>query len=105
MPWSIVTEWLARIEHKLDILVKSSKPGMAVNTPMHFIGTVCPACSNVIEYQIDPQHQVVTRKCGCKTGKVPVTIPLVPTQEGLTNAQHHRDHDESPQDRDRREAR
>ena len=77
----LLAEAILRSEHKLDALLKHFK---IQTQPMHFIGQVCPVCHHNIDYLIDIQHQVVIRRCNCKTGKVPSTIPLTPvttTQE------------------------
>src|SRR5690606_3677501 len=74
----LVMEAMARIEHKLDALMRWT--GVPMPPPMHFGGTMCPACGNLIDYQVDFQHGVVVRRCDCKTGKVPSTIPLLPVQ-------------------------
>jgi len=75
MGLSILAEALARIEHKLDALCRSTNTPVY---PMHFSGNSCPSCNQNIDYQIDVQHQVVIRRCGCSTGKVPSAIPLLP---------------------------
>ncbi len=71
-----IMEALARIEHKLDAMMRWV--GVPMPPPMHFVGTMCPACGNMIDYQVDFQHGVVVRRCGCKTGKVPSTMHLLP---------------------------
>lgn len=75
MGLSIIAEALARIEHKLDSMLRHNQVPVY---PMHFSGNLCAGCQKVIDYQIDVQHQVVVRKCDCKTGKVPSAIPLLP---------------------------
>jgi len=75
MGLSILAEALARIEHKLDCMVRATSTPVY---PMHFSGNVCPSCNQAVDYQIDVQHQVVVRRCGCSTGKVPSAIPLLP---------------------------
>ena len=81
MSFGILAEALARIEYKVDALLK--KLVSTPHVPMHFIGQACPACNQPIDYTIDVNHQVVVRRCGCKTGKVPSTIPLIPN--GVNN--------------------
>lgn len=75
----IVAEAVLRIEHKLDAILRHLKIPMPA--PMHFAGSLCPACGQMIDYQVDFQHQVAVRRCGCKTGKVPSAIPLFPVDE------------------------
>lgn len=83
MGLAILAEALARIEHKLDYLLRHhSVPVM----PMYFTGNSCPVCNKLIEYQVDVKHQVVVRRCDCTTGKIPSAIPLTPVpQAGVTN--------------------
>lgn len=84
MGLSIIAEAVLRVEYKLDALLRFLKIPVAM--PMHFIGHQCPGCNSPVDYVIDIQHQVVVRRCNCKTGKVPSTIPLLPLQ-GTTNGQ------------------
>jgi len=79
MAFGLIMEALARIEHKLDALMRWT--GVPMPPPMHFVGTQCPACGMNIDYQVDLNHGVVVRRCNCKTGKVPSTIPLLPVTE------------------------
>lgn len=109
MGLSILAEALARIEHKLDLLIDGLFMKSTVHSKVHFIGNTCPVCTEPIDYQVDVQHQVVVRRCGCKTGKIPSAIPLLPvaqpgTQNGYpTPAEEERA--SVPEDRDRRKAR
>jgi hypothetical protein len=75
MALGILSEALARVEHKLDVLLKFLG---AFGTPMHFPGQTCPLCKNVIDYQVNIMKNVVVRKCGCTSGKQPMSIPLTP---------------------------
>jgi len=78
-------EALARIEHKIDVLMSmmmflvANQPGgrsqlmtptsaerARVGSPQH----KCPLCAEIVEYFVDPIDSVVVRKCGCKTGKL-----------------------------------
>lgn len=79
MALGILAEALARVEHKLDLVLKALKfLGTEPFMQMHFAGNMCPVCNQTIDYQVDLTHNVVTRKCGCKTGKQPSSIPLIP---------------------------
>lgn len=80
MPLGYLAEALARVEHKLDQLLKFVG---AITTPMHFPGQDCPVCHKVIDYQIDIIKNVVTRRCGCSTGKQPMAQLIQPV--GGTN--------------------
>lgn len=73
MGFNIVAEAILRLEHKIDALMKHFK---IITQPMHFIGNTCPVCNKPIDYQIDTMKSVVVRKCDCKTGKIPSSIPL-----------------------------
>ena len=102
MGLSILAEALARIEHKVDLLLHSLKvPGHTYPKmqTLQFSNGQCPVCEAPIEYQIDVQHQVVVRRCDCKTGKVPSAIPLLPVvQPGAKNGYSPPDA-EQPSDR------
>lgn len=76
MAFPLIMEALARVEHKLDALLRHLK--VPAPPPMHFVGAACPTCLSLIDYQVDLQHGVVVRKCNCKTGKVPTKFELLP---------------------------
>lgn len=76
MPTRVIAEGLVRLEHKVDALMRHLK---VQTKPLHFIGEVCPVCSKPIEYQIDVFMNVVVRRCGCTTGKLPSGIQLLPS--------------------------
>jgi hypothetical protein len=82
----VLAEAVARIEHKLDQLLVATGAGAGVHPQMHFVGQSCPICKMPIDYQIDINHNVVVRKCGCKSGKVPAAIPLSTLIPGVTDA-------------------
>jgi len=86
MAFSIISEILARIEHKLDLILTAIKyhesPG---RMPMHFFGHVCPVCDKMVDYQVDLLNNVVSRRCDCTTGKVLPTMPLFPLTAGVTD--------------------
>ena len=84
MSLAILAEQLARIEHKVDAICRE----VGIKTsPMYFVGLQCPVCKQDITYLIDVVSQVVVRRCGCSTGKVPSTMPLLPVapQSGASN--------------------
>jgi hypothetical protein len=88
MSGPLTMEALARVEHKLDLIMH--KLGIVVTPPMSFIGVHrCPACGMAIEYKIDFVHNVVKRVCGCSTGKQPFTAdpysPTTPQPQGVKN--------------------
>lgn len=77
MAQEILAEALARIEFKLDLIIKfMGMPPSSV--PMHFMGQECPVCLKTVDYQIDIGKNVVIRRCGCSTGKLPMIVPLIP---------------------------
>lgn len=79
MSLGILAEAVLRIEHKIDLVLgRLGFLDASPNKMMHFIGNMCPVCCQAVDYQIDITHNVVVRKCGCKTGKQPSTIPLTP---------------------------
>jgi hypothetical protein len=78
---AILAEALLRIEHKLDILIRSLGLPREEITPLHFtVGQSCPICLLPIEHVIDIQDQVAKRRCGCSTGKVPSAILDTPEE-------------------------
>lgn len=84
MPLSRLAESLAQLHHKVDAILRH----FDVKTkPIHFIGENCPVCKRPIDYQIDHLANVVVRKCGCSTGKVPSTLPLIPIGDQNANNQ------------------
>lgn len=88
MGLNILAEALARIEHKLDYLLRHHNVPVY---PMHFSGNICPVCNKAVEYVVDVKSQVVNRRCDCSTGKVPSAIPALPvvpsgTPNGYSNA-------------------
>lgn len=86
MAFGIITEALARIEYKIDLVLKHLKIPVTLMQPMHFVGVQCPACQMMIQYTVDPVHGVVTRQCNCKTGKVAVPPLKLPAVLGEDNA-------------------
>lgn len=80
-----IMEALARVEHKLDLLlryeIQPTKNGMRITQ----VGDqhVCPLCQNPVTYDVDITDSVVLRKCGCKTGKIALDMkafaPVLPT--------------------------
>lgn len=71
----VLAEALCRIEFKLDLLLAQSGLGAVFPKMDNFS---CPTCKLKPEYSIDLHKQVVVRKCGCGTGKIPSSIPLFP---------------------------
>lgn len=80
MGLGILAEALARIEHKLDLVLKTLKypESTELKMPMQFSGHQCPVCMMPVNYQIDIMKNVVVRRCDCTTGKVPPSSPLFP---------------------------
>ncbi len=74
MPLTVLGEAVARIEHKLDALLRALD---VKADPLHFVGGKCPVCQQEIDHRIDIEKRIVVRKCGCSTGKQP-PLPLLP---------------------------
>lgn len=80
MGLGIIAEAVIRIEHKLDVVIRALQflnPKEQI-PQVHFVGTTCPVCNQIIDYQVDLTNNVAVRRCGCKSGKVPSSIPLFP---------------------------
>lgn len=100
-----IMETLARLEHKVDLLIKGQlKNDLAtVIKQLGDIGHSCPVCNQTVDYQVDVTDGVVLRKCGCKTGKIALNIgafapPVLPAKRN----QDDRESDEDRNDPDNR---
>ena len=71
-----ISEALSRLEHKVDLVldivarlvgpdVRGSWMLTQVGEPSH----TCPVCTQPVQYLVDIMNKVITRKCGCSTGK------------------------------------
>lgn len=80
MALTLIAEALARVEAKLDIIIDYIGAGTKIYPPMHFLGNTCPVCKQMVDYRIDIVKNVVTRRCGCSTGKLPMATPLTPVE-------------------------
>jgi hypothetical protein len=110
----LLSEALARIEWKLDIVIRNQqmqamREGQAVpNMPsMQFEGTACPVCNTNVKHIIDIVAGAVRRVCGCGTGKLPplmISLPIPEPHRGTTDAtEPSRDGDaQGGRDRDER---
>jgi hypothetical protein len=72
MALGVLAEALARVEHKLDLIINQSFG----NTPAFLTGVgdpshTCPLCKKQVRYTVDVIKKVLTRQCGCKTGLQP----------------------------------
>jgi hypothetical protein len=74
-----VMEALARVEHKIDALMRWT--GCPMPAQMQFVGNMCPACGMMIQYNVDFTYGVVVRRCDCKTGLIPSTMPPLPVTQ------------------------
>jgi hypothetical protein len=80
---AILAEAQVRVEYKLDAFMSAFGLSSGTFPQLGFVGQLCPLCKKMVEYQIDIEAQIVKRACGCKTGKQPSFIPLIPvTPEG-----------------------
>lgn len=102
----VLAEQLCRIEWKLDLLLRNAKLPSIMLMPMDSPGQSCPACKQSVEYKINVTKKVVTRKCGCGTGKIPNDMDLftspIPGAIGGTSGNAE---PEEPQAQDRRRRR
>lgn len=89
-----LAEALARVEHKVDLILRS----IAENYPSTLLTTladpshVCPLCNLSVTYQVDLMGQSLTRNCGCRTGvQAPLNLqpfaPPAPTESGNNGQQ------------------
>ena len=76
MAFHLIAEAVLRMEHKLDILLERMFAGP--HPAMQFATTSCPVCKQQVVYQLDMEHQIAIRRCGCKTGLVPTQFKIVP---------------------------
>lgn len=67
-------ESLSRIEHKLDLYLKTLSDGKSSNSKVGDPTHICPLCNQTVDYNVDIEDSVVIRKCGCKTGKIALDI-------------------------------
>lgn len=83
-----LAEALARVEHKLDLLLES-QAGLDRQLQLRSVGDpehLCPVCQNSVSYHVDIMSKLLTRTCGCSTGKAaplnlaPFAPPSQPTK-------------------------
>ena len=101
-----IMEALARIEHKLDLVLlvvfgeDPHKTYKRVGDPTH----CCSLCHQNVEYQVDINDGVVLRKCGCKTGKIALDLgafapPALPARKNDNGGRDDEQEDRSNPDR------
>lgn len=92
-------EALARVEHKLDLLLGSENPTRSRYYPkVDDSGNKCPVCRDLIVHNVDIEDAVVVRKCGCSTGKLaldmrafaPPALPAKRTDNGRRDDEEDR---------------
>lgn len=84
-----LAEALARVEHKLDLLLES-QAGQDRQLQLRTLGDpehLCPLCQQSVTYLVDIMSKLLTRKCGCSTGmQAPLNLqslaPPTPTETG-----------------------
>jgi len=115
---NVLAEALARIEHKLDLLLEAAyvnvkiQDGEVVTGPMGMLRmlgepSACPVCKQKVDYQVDQINKVIVRKCGCKTGlQAPMDLSAfappasAPRKDNLDGAREDReDGSNAPADR------
>lgn len=87
---ALILEALARIEHKLDVIIEHSSPLLVTDTSMQG-SRFCPICGKSVTYNLDFVNGVVTRKCGCSTGMSP--LKFEPPIEDKKDAKNRSDAD------------
>lgn len=66
-----LVETLARIEHKLDLLLEEramTSPTMSLE-PVGSENHICPLCQTNVTYLVDIVNEGFTRHCNCSMGK------------------------------------
>src|SRR5262245_13125866 len=88
-----IMEALARLEHKMDLVLDML--GVGDPNVRHLLSNIrqvgdtqhqCTLCKQPVEYATDPVDSVVVRKCGCKTGKIALDMkafapPVTPAKK------------------------
>lgn len=80
-----IMEALARLEHKVDLLLESEER-IGRYPQVADPGNKCPVCLQPISYNVDIENSVVVRKCGCTTGKIALDLkafapPVLPARK------------------------
>ncbi len=75
---AVLAEALARVEYKLDLLLRNLG---AINAPLMSRESNCPACTKDFRYLIDTTNGMVVRSCGCSTGLFPMKLQFNPELE------------------------
>lgn len=100
-----IMEALARLEHKVDLIIRWLDPSMgaAVKQKLIQLGdprNICPICEQPVNFNVDIEDSVVVRKCGCSTGKIALDLkafapPALPARKtdngGRDDEQEDRD--------------
>ncbi len=104
-----IMEALARIEHKLDILLRWVNPSMGTTQqklPQLSDSNNCPVCSKPVAHNVDINDSVVVRKCGCSTGKIALDLksfaPTSPKRKHDAGRDDEQEDRNDPDDRSRR---
>ena len=105
MALGIITEALARIEHKLDVLIHAlvgSKKEFQYLTGVGAQQHACPLCRQQVKYTVDVIKKVLTRQCGCKTGlQPPIDLaafapPALPAKKEMRDDGHDQEDRSNP---------
>src|ERR1043166_8882079 len=105
-----IMEALARLEHKVDILMKtqfSQAQALDLAVPDLKVGDTnhsCPLCHQPVDYHVDVMNSVVVRKCGCSTGKIALDLgafapPALPCKKKEQEDEQRYEEDRSNPDR------
>jgi hypothetical protein len=90
-----LAEALARVEHKLDLLL-GSQAGQDGQLQLLAVGDkthMCPVCHKSVTYRVDIMSKLLTRMCGCSTGmSAPLNLtPFSPPPATNTNTENGND--------------
>jgi hypothetical protein len=97
---SHIMETLARIEHKVDLLlILALRNGKAIGLPAVGAEFQCPVCKQEVVYTVAINDGVVLRKCGCKTGKIALDLgafapPVSPAKKRVEEDEQRTDQED-----------
>lgn len=100
---NVLAEALARIEHKLDLILEASRVLKGITQLGERMQ--CPVCKQTVDYQVDQINKVISRKCGCKTGlQAPLDLnafapPAPAPRKDNPDGADHEDRSNPPADR------
>jgi len=89
---------LLRIEHKLDMIIRSMQSGIMLPSPLPSLQDsdqdTCPVCEQIYRWTVNIPKESVSRVCGCKakTSLVPGIADLLnsPVEKESSNGRQER---------------